>query len=94
MREQPPGVWHCWLLRKSQEHNVHRQKPVSIATVPAVGTRHFKHLLRIRCHMQGQSCPVAMRPKPCPQLYNTNTAARHVAAEMIRATKELKQAAA
>ena len=42
--------------------------------------------------LQSQVCPVAMRPKPCPRVYNTNTAARQVAAEMHRATTELREA--
>ena len=44
--------------------------------------------------LQSQTCPVTLRPKALPQLHNTNTAARQVAAEMLRAPKESREAAA
>ena len=53
MRQQPPWVWQCWLLRRSQEHSVQHQKPVTIATVPPTGTLHCVHLFQSRCQ-----CPL------------------------------------
>ena len=41
--------------------------------------------------LQGQLCPVAMRPNLCPQLHNTNTSARQVAADMLRATQRVER---
>ena len=41
--------------------------------------------------LQGQLCLLAMWPKLFPQLYNTNTAARQVTADMLRTTQRVER---